>query len=65
MMNPKSMQASALWIPPVSTHDKITDIGFSLDIVEILEMIGLLVAKKEENNHASLHLPDDLHKKTV
>ena len=46
MMNPKSMQASALWIPPVSMHDEITNIGFLLAIVEILEMIGLLVAKK-------------------
>ena len=62
-MNPNSMQTSALWIPPVSKHDEITNIGFSLAIIEILEMIGLLVAKKETNHHASLHLPDDLHKK--
>ena len=59
------MQASALWIPPVSTHDEITNIGFSLAIIEILEMIGLLVAKKDKHDHASLHLPEDINQKTV
>ena len=37
MMNPGCMEASALWIPPVSTHDEITNVGFSLAIVKILE----------------------------
>ena len=60
MMNPGCIQASALWIPPVSTHDEITNIGVSLAIVEILEMIGLVVEKKDKKNQGSLHLPEFL-----
>ena len=65
MMNPGCIQASALWIPPVSTDDEITNIEFSLDIVKILEMIELVVVKKDKINQASLLFPEDYSNKTV
>ena len=64
MINPGCMKAFILWIHVVSTHDEIT-IGFSLAIGEILEMIGLVVAKKDENNQASLHFSEDYSQNTI
>ena len=63
--NPRSVEATALLIPPVSLRDEIKTDGYGMAIIEILCLSGILIKVKMYGDTFAWELNPKWNEKTV